>query len=55
MPQEKSVSRNMRFPRELYGQINDLADANGLNFTQTVIMLLTNAVKDPKLTIPKKH
>lgn len=54
MTQEKSITRTLRFPKELYEQIEELADANNMNFTQAAIMLLTSSIKEPKLVIPKK-
>lgn len=55
MEKEKTISRNLRFPKILYTQIKDLANANNLGFAQTTIMLLTSSIKDPKLVLPKKH
>ena len=55
MTQEQSISRNMRFPKKLYMQIKDLAQANNLGFAQTTMMLLTSSVQDPKLVLPKKR
>ena len=54
MTQEQSISRNLRFPKELYGQIESLAQANNLGFAQTTIMLLTSSIQNPKLVLPKK-
>ncbi len=55
MTQEQSISRNLRFPKKLYDQINNLAQANNLGFAQTTIMLLTSSIKNPKLVLPKKE
>lgn len=55
MVQEKSISRNLRFPKKLYTQIVTLAQANNLGFAQTTIMLLTSSIQDPKLVLPKKR
>lgn len=55
MEKEKTISRNLRFPKALYKQIEDLANANNLGFAQTTIMLLTSSIKDPKLVLPKKQ
>lgn len=55
MEKEKTISRNLRFPKTLYKQIEDLANANNLGFAQTTIMLLTSSIKDPKLVLPKKQ
>lgn len=54
MTQEQSISRNLRFPKKLYGQIESLAQANNLGFAQTTIMLLTSSIQNPKLVLPKK-
>ena len=54
MTQEKSITHTLRFPKGLYKQIEALADANNLNFTQATVMLLTSSIKEPKLGIPKK-
>lgn len=54
MTQEKSISRNLRFPKKLYDQIENLAQANNLGFAQTTIMLLTSSIQNPKLVLPKK-
>lgn len=43
-------SRSIRFPRPLYNEINAFAKANGLQFASAVKLLLTNALKDPKIT-----
>lgn len=43
------------FPKALYNQIEDLANANNLGFAQTTIMLLTSSIKEPKLVLPKKQ
>ena len=53
--QEQSISRNMRFPKKLYKQIETLAQANNLGFAQTTIMLLTSSIQDPKLVLPKNR
>ena len=55
MEKEKTISRNLRFPKALYEQIEDLANANNLGFAQTTIMLLTSSIKEPKLVLPKKQ
>lgn len=55
MTQEKSISRNIRFPKKLYDQINKLAQANNLGFAQTTIMLLTSSIHNPKLVVPQKE
>ena len=55
MTQEKSISRNLRFPKKLYDQIEKLAQANNLGFAQTTIMLLTSSIQNPKLVLPKKE
>lgn len=55
MEKEKTISRNVRFPKALYNQIEDLANANNLGFAQTTIMLLTSSIKEPKLVLPKKQ
>ena len=55
MEKEKTISRNLRFPKTLYKQIEDLANANNLGFAQTTIMLLTSSIKEPKLVVPKKQ
>ena len=55
MDKGKTISRNLRFPKALYKQIEDLANANNLGFAQTTIMLLTSSIKDPKLVLPKKQ
>ena len=55
MEKEKTISRNVRFPKALYNQIEDLANANNLGFAQTTIMLLTSSIKDPKLVLPEKQ
>lgn len=55
MEKEKTISHNLRFPKTLYKQIKDLANANNLGFAQTTIMLLTSSIKDPKLVLPKKQ
>ena len=55
MEKGKTISRNLRFPKTLYKQIEDLANANTLGFAQTTIMLLTSSIKDPKLVLPKKQ
>ena len=55
MDKGKTISRNLRFPKALYTQIEDLANANNLGFAQTTIMLLTSSIKDPKLVLPKKQ
>ena len=55
MEKGKTISRNLRFPKTLYTQIEDLANANNLGFAQTTIMLLTSSIKDPKLVLPKKQ
>ena len=55
MEKEKTISRNLRFPKALYTQIEDLANANNLGFAQTTIMLLTSSIKEPKLVLPKKQ
>lgn len=55
MEKEKTISHNLRFPKTLYKQIEDLANANNLGFAQTTIMLLTSSIKDPKLVLPKKQ
>ena len=55
MEKEKTISRNLRFPKTLYNQIEDLANANNLGFAQTTIMLLTSSIKEPKLVLPKKQ
>lgn len=55
MEKEKTISCNLRFPKILYKQIEDLANANNLGFAQTTIMLLTSSIKEPKLVVPKKQ
>ena len=55
MEKEKTISRNLRFPKALYNQIEDLANANNLGFAQTTIMLLTSSIKEPKLVLPKNQ
>lgn len=55
MTQEQSISRNLRFPKKLYTQIKDLAQANNLGFAQATMMLLTSSIQDPKLVLPKKR
>ena len=55
MEKEKTISRNLRFPKALYKQIEDLANANNSGFAQTTIMLLTSSIKDPRLVLPKKQ
>lgn len=55
MTQEQSISRNLRFPKKLYDQINNLAQANNLGFAQTTIMLLTSSIQNPKLVLPTKE
>ena len=55
MTQEKSISRNLRFPKKLYDQIEKLAQANNLGFAQTTIMLLTSSIQNPKFVLPKKE
>lgn len=55
MTQEQSISRNLRFPKKLYDQIENLAQANNLGFAQTTIMLLTSSIQNPKLVLPTKE
>lgn len=55
MTQAQSISRNLRFPKKLYTQIETLAQANNLGFAQTTIMLLTSSMQDPKLVLPQKR
>ena len=39
---------SIRIPDDLYAEINDFANNNGLNFNSAVNFLLTNAIKRVK-------
>ena len=44
----KTKPRSIRIPDDLYAEINDFANNNGLNFNSAVNFLLTNAIKRVK-------
>lgn len=44
----KTKPRSIRIPDDLYDEINDFANNNGLNFNSAVNFLLTNAIKRVK-------
>lgn len=49
------VVKTIRFTTDLNNEIASFAKANGLTFTSAVNMLLTNAVRNPKLINPNKE
>ena len=44
----KTKPRSIRIPDDLYDEINNFANNNGLNFNSAVNFLLTNAIKRVK-------
>lgn len=44
----KTKPRSIRIPDDLYDDINNFANNNGLNFNSAVNFLLTNAIKRVK-------
>lgn len=44
----KTKPRSIRISDDLYDEINDFANNNGLNFNSAVNFLLTNAIKRVK-------
>lgn len=44
----RTKPRSIRIPDDLYDEINNFANNNGLNFNSAVNFLLTNAIKRVK-------